>query len=374
MIQTLALQYFRNYTSHTFTFNQPTTIIVGPNAIGKTSIIEAAHLLSTGQSFRAGRVDEMIQFQQELGRIKAKITTPKAVLANEEATYEGESGTAEETELEVLLTRGEVQGKRTLKTLYSVNGVRRRKKDFIGHFFTVVFRPEDMRLVEGSPSRRRQFLDTPLATLSSEYARSLSTYEQTLKRRNKLLEQVREGTSPETTLAYWNMSLIKHGEVLQQHRQAFLYSFQTVEFPLPFSVDYQPSLINQERITLYQKREIAAGHTLVGPHKDDFIVNIQDPRHQVSQFNIAEYGSRGQQRLAVLWLKVGELAYIEQKTEQSATLLLDDILSELDVDSRHRVLTLLGERQTIITTTEPRIVEEVQALTASLQTINLAAL
>lgn len=354
MIKSLALQAFRNYSSRSFEFDHPTTVIVGPNAIGKTSIIEALHMVSTGQSFRAGRVDEMIQFGQELGRVKATVV-------------EGE-----QTELEVLLTRGEVQGKRTLKSLYSVNGVRRRKKDFVGHLYTVAFRPEDMRLVEGSPSRRRHFLDTPLLVLSSDYARSLTTYEQTLKRRNKLLEQVREGAAPETTLAYWNLSLIKHGELLQQQRQEFLHFFRTVDFPLPFSVEYQPSVISQERITIYQKREIAAGHTLVGPHKDDFMVHLQDPRHQLEKFDIAAYGSRGQQRMAVLWLKVSELAYIEQKTGTKATLLLDDILSELDAESRHRVLSLVNERQTLITTAEPKVAEEVSRDLDQLQIINLA--
>ncbi|HEX7018230.1 MAG TPA: DNA replication and repair protein RecF [Patescibacteria group bacterium] len=364
MIQSLALQHFRIYSSKTFTFSQPTTVIVGPNAIGKTSILEAISLLSTGHSFRADRVEEMIAFEQELGRIKSKVRSVKSIAGDDPPDQE-------EVTLEVLLTRGEVQGKRTLKTLYSVNDVRRRKKDFLGHFYTVLFRPEDMRLVEGSPSRRRRFLDVPLSILDHEYAHSLTAYEQTLKRRNKLLELVREQLSPETALTYWNMSLIKHGQKLQQSRQAFLHSFNSVEFPLSFSVEYQPSLISEDRIKQYQKKEVVIGHTLIGPHKDDFIVKLKVGKHTAESTDVAIYGSRGQQRMAVLWLKIGELAYVESTTGTKVTLLLDDILSELDQESRQRVMTLLGERQTIITTTEPRVVEEIESVSSQLDIIAL---
>lgn len=358
-LQSVSLQNFRNHVASTWRFHPRTTLIVGQNAQGKTSIIEAVNLLATGNSFRADRVEEMITFDQELARVKGLV--------------ELEDDT---TELEIMLTRGLVQGKKTALRLYSVNQVRRRKKDFTSNFTTVVFRPEDMRLVEGSPSRRRGYLDAPLSLVDQEYDRALTAYEKTLQRRNKLLISIREGEQSAQALTFWNMSLVKHGEYVHRQRQAFLNFCSTVEFPMSFSVVYDSSPISLDRIEEYQGREIASGHTLIGPHKDDLSVEFQvkSPLAGVDTTQplpVATYGSRGQQRLAVLWLKMCEFEFLKQKTGQVPLLLLDDILSELDNESRDKVLSLLHFGQSIITTTEPKIVEEVTDRTASTTIISL---
>lgn len=355
--QQLELQFFRNYASQQFTFDQPTSVIVGPNAQGKTSIIEAINLLATGESFRAERVEEMIQFDQDLARIKGRVIDEK-------------DDDAEQTELELILTRGQVQGKKTALRLYSVNQIRRRKREFTSHFSTVVFRPEDMRLVEGSPSRRRNFMDVPLAKIDPDYARSLTTYEQALIRRNKLLQQVREREQPATVLTYWNLTLIKHGSYLTEQRRKFLDFFTKVRFPVAFSVEYDNSVISEERVAEYIDREIASGHTLIGPHKDDLIVKYQFSEKQ-PPLDVAAYGSRGQQRLAVLWLKVSEYEFMKEKTGSAPLLLLDDILSELDIKSRAKVMSLLGQGQAIITTTEDKIVTELKTKLTQLQVTSL---
>jgi DNA replication and repair protein RecF len=350
ILSSLELQSFRNHSARAITFDQPCVLIAGPNASGKTSIIEAVQLLASGESFRAGKVEEMVAFGQELARIKAVVETPE-----------------EPTELEIMVTRGLVQGKRAASRLYSINQVRRRKKDFLGQLFAVSFRPEDMRLIEGSPGRRRQFMDTPLAMVSPAYAHSLKTYDQALRKRNKLLLAVREHEMPQTVLHYWNLQLIKHGQVLQEHRRELLAGFAGPEFPLQFSVEYQPSLISEQRIAEYQSRAIAAGHTLVGPHKDDLTVELTPT--DKPDFNVAVYGSRGQQRMAVLWLKVCELAYLTSKTDQPPLLLLDDILSELDHDMQSLVLSLLQNRQSIVTTTDPAILQNLNIPSSDYQSI-----
>ncbi len=348
----LQLQRFRNHTTLDLRFDEPITVIVADNGHGKTSILEAVQLLATGESFRADRAEEMVQFDAELAQVVGQLS----------------NDTVEQ--LEVMVTRGVVQGKRTQTRLYSVNQVRRRRKDFIGHFNCVVFRPEDMRLMEGSPSRRRNFLDTVLSQTHIQYAHSHSTYEQALLKRNKLLQAVRDGEMPSSVLTYWNLQLVKHGEVVQGHRQRFLETFGAVEFPTRFEIEYRPSLMTAERLAEYQPREIAAGHTLIGPHKDDFDVSFQwrptDEWHSVSTF-----GSRGQQRLAVLWLKVAELEYVLGKTASRPLLALDDIFSELDPDVRTLVMSLIRRQQTIITTTEQRVVAELQAELGELQVVEL---
>ncbi len=362
----ISLQHFRNYTQQTFLFPCQTTIVVGNNAAGKTSIIEAIHLLSTGESFRAEQVAEMISINQEIGRVKGKVE-------RKAQDPEIQDYSAETIELEVTLTRGEVQGKRTSSRLYAVNQVRRLKKNFVGQFFTIVFRPEDMRLIEGSPGRRREFIDTVLNVTHREYAASLKTYEDALKRRNRLLQQIQEGQMNRSVLSYWNSLLLKHGQVVQEQRRQFFAFFSSVVFPVQFRVQYIPSVMSEERMLQYAEKEIAAGHTLIGPHKDDFEVSLLEGPFvsTTGSSSVAAYGSRGQQRLAVLWLKICELEYVKDITHSKPILLLDDILSELDVAHRKDVFSLLNQGQAILTTTEHKMVEEIVAAVNDHQVIEL---
>lgn len=336
----LSLSHFRNYETKTIDFKtpttiSPTTILVGPNAVGKTSIIEAIHLLASGDSFRATKIEQMIEFDQELGRVRGKVQT-----------------NGDEIELEVMLTRGEVQGRRTQKRLFSINNARRSKRKFVGQLLTVVFRPEDMRLIEGSKHRRRDFMDEPLCLVDGEYARALDTYSQALLKRNRLLFQVREGEMPRSALTFWTMTILKHGQFIQEKRRQFLDFFKSVDFSVPFSVEYDSSPITEQRQEKYAKREIAAGHTLIGPHKDDLIIKlaVETEKSGEERRDIALFGSRGQQRMGVLWLKTCELAFLKHETQQEPILLLDDVLSELDADHKELVLNLLDGTQTIITT------------------------
>lgn len=348
----LVLQHFRCHQQLTIKFADQganVTVVVGNNAVGKTSIIEALSLLATGESFRAERDEDMIAFGQELARVKTKV---------------------DDDELEVVLTRGMLQGKAVQRKHYFVNGTRRRKKDFLGHFTTVVFRPEDMRLIEGSPARRRQFIDTILGVVHPEYAVSLTTYDNALKRRNKLIDQVREGNMPKTVLSYWTQLLLKHGSLIQEHRRQFFQEFAITEFPLQFNVKYLPSLVTEERFLQYADKEIAAGHTLIGSHKDDFLVDFISPAN-AEWIDVAQFGSRGQQRLAVLWLKLNELHYVERVTGHRPVLLLDDILSELDHEHRRQVEELLHEGQAVVTTTEEAISTDLQHIISTLQVIHL---
>lgn len=357
----LVLQNFRSYKQYVLQFTAKTTVLIGPNAAGKTSIIESVALLSTGSSFRATKVEQMISFDQELGRVKGKIIEADAVL-------ESKNEAVEPTLVEVILTTGMVNGKRTLSTLFSVNAIKRRKKDAVGKFFTVVFRPEDMRLIEGSPTRRRIFLDTVLSLLYPEYEFALRNYEQTLKRRNKLLFQIKEGKQPKTVLHFWNLNLVKHGEILQNYRRDFLASFSGVIFPVSFEVEYQPSVISQKNIMEHQEKEMIVGHTLIGPHKDDFFVYLNDKSRKL---RLDIFGSRGQQRLGVLWLKFCELEFLKNTSKKQTVLLLDDILSELDDDSKVLALSVLNGYQSIITSTEEAVVAEIKNNSESVEVLQL---
>lgn len=365
VITGLALQSLRSHKNFVLKFPNKTTIILGDNAAGKTTIVEALSLLSTGNSFRAGKIEEMISFDEDLSRVKGVITYESEIVYGKSEEIYGKSEeddkksetNDEKDEIEIILTRGMVNGKKTQHRLFSVNGVKRRKKDAIGKFYSVVFRPEDMRLIEGSPSRRRNFLDTLLLMMFPEYEVAHKNYEQTLKRRNKLLFQVREREQPKTSLQYWNINLAKFGEILQRYRKEFIASFASVDFPVNFEIDYDPSIISDKQIDKYVDREIASGHTLIGPHKDDIIVFINQ---KGKRLRLDTFGSRGQQRLGVLWLKFCELEYIASITSKKTLLLLDDVLSELDEYSKKLALSVLKKYQSIITTTDEKVVSEIQ--------------
>ena len=377
-LRKLALQNFRNFSNQHWDFTK-TTIFLGQNGSGKTSIIEALNLLASGDSFRAGRVEEMIRLESELSRVQAlfevEASRSSISLAKPSSNTVGvandKAKSPEELKLEVMLTRGMVAGKKSQYRLFSVNDVRRRRADFLKNLSVVVFRPEDLRLIEGSPYRRRLFLNQTLSMLDWEYQRSLQQYEQILKRRNFLLQKVRDGEEAANILSFWNLNLIKHGEFLQRERSNFIDFIREVIFPFELNIEYLPSLINEARLNKYLNKEILVGHSLIGPHKDDFLVKFSLPKKKIEDLSLLAYGSRGQQRLGVLWLKIAELQFLHSRINYQPILLLDDIMSELDQDSKAMVLSLLENYQVVLTTADDNLAKELTKTIKHCQLISL---
>ncbi len=341
-LERLTLDNFRSYIKQTFHFGQ-TTIIVAPNGAGKTNILEAINLLATGISERAGETSEMIKFNAEIASISGVV-----------------EHNDERNELSVVLTKGVYMGKATPKRRYLVDGVARTRAALIGKLSVVMFRPEDMRLIEGSPSRRRGYLDEALVMAHPEYARALSVYEASLKRRNRLLDAIRDGLAKREQLSYWDQSIIKNGNIMSDYRRDLLDYLSGLETSFgKYLLEYDASTISPSRLAQYSEAEVAVGYTLVGPHKDDFRI-ISNPKFSNSQIgehrDLMKYGSRGEQRLAVLFLKLGNLQYIEEKLKIKPILLLDDIFSELDQEHREEVVAMMDGRQTIVTSAEDDVV------------------
>ncbi len=327
-LSSLSLHHFRNYTKKTFSFGNGFSVIIGENARGKTNILEAVSLLANGESFRARRIEEMVQWEHEVGRAQGIVEDVK-----------GNQNT-----LEVMVTTGIVQGERVQKRKFLLDGVSKRRKDFIGNLLAVTFRPEDLDLMTDGPNLRRAFLNTVLSQASWEYRHALELYEKALKRRNALLDVLRDGQTTRAPFPFWDRLLIEHGSMITNMRRSFIETMNTAsDFPLQFTVMYDSSIISEKRLHQYAIEEVVAGHTLVGPHKDDFAVALMEK-------DIGTYGSRGEQRMAVLWLKIQEMEYLEKKKEVRPILLLDDILSELDEKHQHIVLDLAEKQQTIMTT------------------------
>lgn len=334
-LKSLSLQNFRSYNNAHLEFD-PRTLIVGPNTSGKTNIIEAIALLTNGKSFKTDKDIQMLHYGQNVGRVKGQV---------------------EETTLEVVLTTGEVEEKRTPTKKYLVNGVSKRRVDFAGNLMSVSFSPLDLQVVIGSPSMRRHFLDEVLEQIDFDYRIALAEYEKGIRQRNSLLELARKmGTRDVKQFEYWDNLVIKYGSVITEKREAFVsYLNSKTKNIFELVAIYDKSVISYERLLEYQEEEFLAGVTLVGPHRDDLIFDMFDEETKTAK-EIKSYGSRGQQRLTILQLKLLQLLYIEEKKNISPLLLLDDIFSELDDKHIIHVLTMLEERESVITTTHMEFV------------------
>lgn len=333
-LTSLVLQNFRSYSKKSWSFSPGTTCIVGPNAVGKTNVLEAIMLLATSKSFHAGADRECIRWGSEIARVMVSL---------------------QEEKLEVMLTQGMVSGQPTPLKKYMVNGISRRAIDFVGMLRAVLFWPEDLEIVTDSPSIRRKYLDTVLVQTDREYRRNLISYERGLRQRNKLLDLVKEGTASRSQLLFWNQLLIAAGGYITDKRASYIaFVNATTLSNHHFLLTYDKSIISEARLMQYKDEEVAAKSTLVGPHRDDFTLSSQEHGDTTRDGyrDLSKFGSRGEQRLAVLWLKMAELAYIAHETGSRPILLLDDIFSELDEEHRALVAHVTTEQQTIITSAD----------------------
>lgn len=328
MLKSLNLQNFRNYSKKTFGFSPEITLVVGPNAVGKTNVLEAIYLLATGKSFRAEKEVELILEGADFFRI---------------------FGETDKVELELICQIGQIG--RHMKAL-KVNGVNRRQMDFVGNLYAVLFSPQDIEIVTESPAVRRKYLDLVLSQIFKDYRVASSIYERALRQRNRLLKRIRDEGISREQLTYWDELLISNGKILHERRREYLiYMSNLSNLLFPIALTYEHSIISKERLAKYASEEISAGTTLVGPHRDDF--RIWNEKREVRLF-----GSRGEQRMATFELKLGELAFIKEKTGEEPILLLDDVFSELDHENRHLLLEVIPKQQTIMTTTDFHLVEK----------------
>jgi len=329
MLNSISLQNFRSYKKTEFSF-EDSTLIIGPNTSGKSNLIEAIYLLSTGKSFRTDKDAQMLSFQEEVGRVKGK---------------------TEEDELEVVLTNGMVGDSGSQYKKFLVNGVAKRRVDFAGHFLSVLFSPQDLEIIVDSPSLRRNFLDQILEQVDRNYRVALIAYVKALRQRNALLELAREtGTRNEKQLEYWDNLVIENGSFITAKREEFInFLNASTKDIFDFVVEYDKSVISKQRLLQYKAEEVAAGITLVGPHRDDFSIHMFGADKTIH--DVKFYGSRGQQRLAILQLKSLELLYVEKILGKRPALILDDIFSELDENHIVMILEEIGKQQTIMTTT-----------------------
>lgn len=331
MLKSLTLQNFRSYKKSSFDFDNKSKIIIGPNTAGKSNLIESIFLLSSGKSFRADKDAQMVKIGHEMGKVKARVS---------------------DIDLEVTVTVGEVAGVKAQYKRFFVNGVAKRRADFVGNLPAVLFSPQDLEVIAGSPGLRRNFLDNVLDQTDREYRIASISFAKGLRQRNALLEIAKDtGRRMEREFEYWDKLLIDAGGLITKKREDFInYLNDSQKEIFDFKLEYDKSIISKERLEQYRDAETASGVTLVGPHRDDFMVLFEKDKP------IKSFGSRGQQRLAVLQLKLLELLYIKAKFNSSPLLLLDDVFSELDEGHINLILGIIDNQQTIITTTHEEFI------------------
>lgn len=376
----LTLSHFRNYRHLDLNFEGPVTLLQGQNAQGKTNLLEAIFFLATSKPVHAQTEREVVGWSAE------EEPLPYARLLAEAET----GGRA--TTLEIVLTaRGD--GVNFTKQI-KINGAARRSMDLVGVLRAVLFLPEDIRLIDGGPGERRRYLDIALCQIDRAYCRALSAYQQVLTQRNSLLKSLRDQELPANApvvaaqLGFWDEKLVQHGAAVVARRHNFVQELAVAAqarhaelsggrelLALHYAPSFNPGNYTAAeyeflrsgapveagrsrlevdavaghylaKLNSRRARELAAGNTLYGPHRDDLrlLANGRDLRL---------YGSRGQQRSAALALKLAELLLMTQATGEAPLLLLDDVMSELDAQRRSTLLTALaGVPQAIISTTD----------------------
>lgn len=340
-VRTLALANFRSYESAAFSF-APRTVITGPNASGKTNILEGLYLLASGKSFRADRESEMVRWGETAGRVHAEFARGGA---RREAT--------------AMFSSGGGPGNRTQK-VFLVDAKKQRARDLARLFPMVLFSADDARLISGSPGRRRRLLDLAISQGSPEYRAALSRYTRALAGRNHLLERIATGESTAAELAAWDEPLIAAGQTVTRGRQDYFaraeaplreaYAALTARSPRSAGVAtrltaaYQPLAEDlAAEIPRRCAQDLAIGTTTAGPHRDDW-------RLLLGNRPLVSFGSGGEFRSAALAWRLAESEWLAAATDTAPIVLLDDVFSELDGFRQESLLTNLPERQVIITT------------------------
>jgi DNA replication and repair protein RecF len=333
LIKNLTLRNFRNHENIQIDFDPKLTFIYGENGLGKTNILEAIHLLSSTKSLRSEYDKDLILHEQKFLKINSQI-----------------ENSDDKFNLELTVEKSNDFGNKSIKKV-KINNVPKSLSNFGGILKSVIFTPADLDLIFSSPSSRRKYLDSIFYQISHNYKKSVLDYTKALKQRNKLLEIIKETGSGREQLEFWTNFLIKEGQIIQNERQRFFdflneniislnEKLELKDFEIQFK--YLKNEISKTNFEVYESKELMLGTTLIGPHKDDFEIFLN--RKDVSQF-----GSRGQQRMTLTALKILELDFIFQTTNEKPILLLDDIFSELDEKHKNAVLKLVNEQQTIIT-------------------------
>lgn len=336
-IKNLNLKNFRNYADESITFTEGLNVLFGKNAQGKTNCAEAVYYLCTGTSPRAKRDKQLIRHGAEFAEISA--------------TAEGRYGNIE-------ISAKIYENSREIK----VNGNKiSRNADILGNLFSVFFSPQELRLIQDGPDERRRFLNVSISQLSRSYYVALVRYNRILEQRNNLLKDKNLNTVYDL-LPVWDEELCKYAATIARRRADFIAQLAPLAADvhsrltegaekLKISPDKKYSGSEEElkerlfaELSNNYERDIRLGYTASGPHRDDVDIKIngQDAK---------SYASQGQTRTAALSIKLAEVEIFKELSGEYPVLVLDDVMSELDLPRRKKLVEYTGGLQTILTCT-----------------------
>lgn len=344
-LENIKVKQFRNYTELDVALSKGINVFIGENAQGKTNLLEAVYVLGMAKSHRTSHDKELIQWGRNYAKIEGKVNK--------------KSGTIP---LELTISK---KGKKA-----KANHIERKKlSQYVGLCNVVMFTPDDLQLVKGSPSLRRRFIDMEIGQIQPVYLHRLSQYQKVLEQRNALLKNA-DGSdrSVQSMLDILTAQLIELAADLVHRRLRFIRLLRDWAADIHqsitdgrerLSMDYRSSVgdvsedmelsrikeVYEKAFADVRKKEMERGLTLIGPHRDDLDLAVNDK-------NVQTYGSQGQQRTTALSLKLAEIELIADEVGEYPLLLLDDVLSELDDVRQTHLLSTFKERvQTIVTTT-----------------------
>lgn len=353
----LRLRNFRNYERLDFTPNPGLNLFLGPNGQGKTNLLESIAILALSSSPRADRDSELI------GPL-----VPELKLG---ATIERAAG--QKVEIEILVRSNGIGTRRTIL----VDGQPKRSFDLPGYFRAVLFWPDDLSLIKAGPEARRRFLNQMLVQVEAGYARVLARYRRSIEQRNHLLRQVAAGRASPSELPVWDEEVASIAAEIVNPRQRAVDALEPLVRAFhdrisggeSIGIEYRrPPVDLLEVLRARTADDIRRGSTSVGPHRDDLLVSL-DGREA------GAYASQGQQRTAAVALKLAEASIVEAWTGEPPVLLLDDVLSELDLARRSALLSAVAHGgQVVITSVEASPFSKEMTSTALVMQVRAGAL
>ncbi len=339
---------FRNIEHIKFKPQSDLTIICGQNGQGKTNLLESIWMLTGAKSFRSVKDSFLIKSGENAAYINAKVSN---------ANNKTEQLNSESSEIKIAVIDENNESSSKKGRFAHINGVDyKRAINIAGIFNEVVFEPNHLRLVKGSPENRRKFLDAALCQLYPSYISALRKYTRILTQKNALLKQYYKHSGAGNLLDVYNENLAQSGEFIVNKRKEYLKLFckSAIEHHAKitgnkesFKIDYKPCFSDSliETLNKSKEKDINAGFCTSGPHREDLLFSINDSDAKI-------FASQGQQRSIVLSLKLAEAQMIFDITSEKPIVLLDDVLSELDENRKNYLLSEITGMQTIITTCE----------------------
>lgn len=324
-------------------FDQKLNIIIGDNAQGKTNLLEAIYVSGFGKSFRTAKDSDLVSFGKEIANVKIELQKDNGLLEIIEYRINDKS-----------------------KKEFLINGVNITKiSELLGTMNIILFYPDDLKLIKESPVERRKFLNRELSHISKIYCADIIDYNKILFQRNELLKKILYKPEFRDLIDVWDEQLTDKGARIILRRKKFIEDLNVISRKIHADVTKNKEILNVAYITTIKNMEnydtiksdlmiklrksidtdIRRGYTSVGPHRDDIETTING-------INIKSFGSQGQQRTAALSLKLSEIEIIKNDVGEYPILLLDDVMSELDVNRQKDLIYTLMNVQTIITTTD----------------------